>query len=238
MWIADVRAIAAEGLRPKSGSTALVHLRTLPALCLLQTAGVTSYAQGRWDLLSSLAVETRVPVYDETPSLVDAIYPYALFRDAEQVPNVLARSTIEAADPRGVLTALAERRTSHYYTPVEEWLHHVLRPLFADQFVSDSEYETNYNATELFFGLLSQDAAIQQKGGGGWRANSHWFGRSTWANRYSRQSPVEEVASELMTEGQDWPPLRAGLFGGDPDRASTAVSQYAEVFGRVRSSRH
>ncbi|WP_295787931.1 toll/interleukin-1 receptor domain-containing protein [uncultured Microbacterium sp.] len=237
-WTTAVRAIATEGLQPRSGSTALLHLRTLPALCLLQTGGVASYAQGRWDLLSSLAVETRVPVYDETVSLVDAIHPYVPFPDAEQVPNVLARSAIEAADPRDILTALVERRVPHYYTPVEEWLHHVLRPLFADQFVSDGDYETNYNATELFFGLLSQDAAIQHKAGGGWRTNSHWFGRSTWANRYSRQCPVDEIASGLTTEGRDWPPLRAGLFGGDSDRASTAVSQYAEVFGRVRSSRH
>ncbi|MBM3714191.1 MAG: toll/interleukin-1 receptor domain-containing protein [Actinobacteria bacterium] len=237
-WSSAVRAIAAEGLKPKSGSTALIHLRTLPALCLLQTAGVASYAQGRWDLLSSLSVETRVPVYDETLSLVDAIYPHVPFRDADQVPHVLARSAIEGADPRDTLTALAERRAHHYHTPVEEWLHHVLRPLFADQFVSDSEYDSNYNATELIFGLLSQDTAIQQKARGGWRTNSHWFGRSTWATRYLRQSPVEEVASGLTAEGQDWPPLRAGLFGGDPDRASTAVAQYAEVFGRVRSSRH
>ncbi|OAZ41469.1 hypothetical protein A9Z40_01980 [Microbacterium arborescens] len=236
-WAKAVQSIAAEGLKPLGGMSALVNLRALPALCLLMVGGVAAHGQERWENLRSLAVDAQVSVHGVKLPLVDSLYPYTPFRDDQWVPNVLARSVIQGQDAATVLAAYSSNEASRYYTPVEEWLHHVLKPLFEDQFVADVDYDAAYSATEILFGLLSQDAAIQQRENGGWRSGSHWFGRSTWQARYGRRDPVADVTEGLEEKQTGWAPLKAGLFGGRYERATEAAAQYREVFEKVAGSR-
>ncbi|PPI02664.1 hypothetical protein C5C95_00200 [Rathayibacter sp. AY1B7] len=237
-WTAAVRAITSEALKPASGMTQLIRLRALPALCLLVAGGLAAHAQGRWDNVRALAIDTQVSTNGSAPApLVDVIYPYGPFEDPEWVPNVLARSTLGSSDPATVVELFANRKLTKLRTPIADWLHHVLRSMFEDQFATDDDYDAAFHSTEILFGLLSQDVAIQAVAAGGWRRDSHWFGRSTWQDRCSRVGPISAITLGLKRDGGHWPPLQAGLFGGDIDRAAEAAERFQDVFERVARDR-
>jgi hypothetical protein len=48
---------------------------------------------------------------------------------------------------------------------------------------------------------------------------------------------VDDISAEVAAQGGQWPPLRGGLFGGDPDRAATTITSLAELFGQAARNR-
>lgn len=60
-------------------------------------------------------------------------------------------------------------------------------------------------------------------------------GRYTWRDRYA--DPALEVqANDYRAAPEKWPPLTAGICGGDPARADVAWSQLEEWTANVRKS--
>jgi hypothetical protein len=115
-----------------------------------------------------------------------------------------------------------------------------MRPLFEEQFLDDVPYNSAFDRTEVFLGLLSEDQeAIRtsQDPNRIPRPRSKWLGRSTWRAANEVGSPVEEIIEETRRNGSRWAPLEAGLFGGDEMRADTALEQYASLFQQVASNR-
>jgi len=108
----------------------------------------------------------------------------------------------------------SKNRGGKYHTPVADWLHAVLRPVFVDQLPDQDMYDTEFDRAEVMLGLLSQDSANQRYAAHSdsrWSARSHWFGRSTWrAARYG--NPVTAFEHEFQSQGETWPPLQGNLF--------------------------
>jgi hypothetical protein len=173
--------------------------------------------------------------------LIEAECPYRPFSDGQSwIPNVLARAAMEGEDAATALSAFTERHVGKYHTPVAEWLYTILRPAFADQFPEDSSYEEQFDRTEVFLGIISQDLAnarVSEDQGRQWLRRSEWFGRSTWRTAHRRSDPISDVAAELEAQGASWGPIKVGLFGGDSDRATRAIADYTEDFRRLAFSR-
>jgi hypothetical protein len=133
----------------------------------------------------------------------------------------------------------AGSRGGKYYTPTAEWLHAILRPLFADQLVDKDLYDSEYDRAEVVLGLVAQDAANQRHllQGINWRARTRWFGRYTWRAGRSQHSLLTDLEHQLQSEGADWPPLRHGLFGSDVARAKNALESYAADFQEIAKHR-
>jgi hypothetical protein len=242
-WRAALRAICQEALRPKGGNTALIDLQHIPGLVGTFTAGMATTAEGRWDNLKALLVDTTVPAPDavrQTP-IVLAVHPWQPFRyGAELAPHVLARSVVKNQDSSAALAAFSTREVGKYYTPVSEWMHAVLRPLFEEQFLDDLTYNSAFDRTEVFLGLLSQDlTAIRASKDQNYRfiTRSKWLGRSTWRAANEVGNAVEEIIEEKRLAGPTWAPLQAGLFGGDEERADTAIELYTESFQWAMTNR-
>lgn len=242
-WASTIQSLAAEAGKPRSGMTALLGLRYLPGTVGVMSVGMTAVQSGRWDNLKVLLVDpTTVASRGERPRiLLDVFHPWAAFRDSgEWVPYTLARTAQHGEDPR-TAAAAANKRTSKFYTPVAEWLYGVLRPGLADLYPDDDAYARDFDTAEVMLGLVSQDEANQQNAVAPDRyfpAHSTWFGRSTWrANGYG-PDPLARIRDELVRQGSAWPPLRAGLFGGDHDRAAAALDAYAESFQAAARERH
>jgi len=87
-----------------------------------------------------------------------------------------------------------------------------------------------------FLGVLSQDLVLQSDST--WRQSSGWFGRYTWRDRHRAKDVVDEFELRVRTAGRAWPPLQAGLFGGDIDRALQAIAAYGEDFKQLQRRRH
>jgi len=93
----------------------------------------------------------------------------------------------------------------------------------------DARYEAHVDRFEYLLGLIIQAAGVTRMHG---PCRSH-----RWLHRYTFNQEGNAFAIEIETEianaGSDWPPLRAGLFGGDPERLDRAVKAYREAVDRA-----
>jgi hypothetical protein len=243
-WSDGLRSICREADRPKAGNTALIELQYIPSLAATFTAAMASVGQARWDNLKTMLIDTKVPddrYRSSDAPIIQAVDPWDPFkRGAELTPHVLARSVIKNENPAVSLAAFTGREATKYYTPVSEWLHAVLRLVFEEQFLDDIAYDIAFDRTEAFIGLLSQDQnARHTLEFANWSlpSRSQWFGRSTWRAANGARNPVEEITEEKILYGASWAPLQAGLFGGNENRADSAIRQYTPIFERLMSAR-
>lgn len=241
-WAHALRSYAAEASKARNGMTALLGLRYIPGTVSAMSAGLAAVSSGRWDNLKSLLVDQTASRWgrDHQDSLLDLFEPWAAFREGgnDWVAHTLARTVLENEDPETAVAAFTGNKVGRYHTPVAEWLHRALRNAFQDIYPDDESYDQDFDKAEVMLGLISQDLANQRdaaKPDRAWPARSRWFGRSTWrANKY-HGDPIASVQAELAAQGSAWPPLRASLFGGEPDRAQQALDSYKEMFHQISS---
>lgn len=232
-WVATIRAVANEGEAARGGYSVLVELRRLPALIATVAASVAAIAAGRWDNLKALVADPVVsdPNQGKVP-LLEVVWPYASFRSTGDVlPNVLCRSATRSEDPA---TSYAELTgVGKLYTPISDWLHHILRPVFDDQLPDATEYAEQFDRAETFLGAIGLDQRMRfsEAHDKALPPRAHWFGRATWRSRYGA-NPVDQMVAEAQVDGDRWGPSSAGLFGGDAARAVEVLGRYGEDFGR------
>jgi hypothetical protein len=226
-WTAALRAIWRQAVKRRDGSETLIDLQRIPGLAATFTGAMATTGQSRWDNLKTLVVDTKVldRYYEQEIPVVVAVHPWQPFRHTELTPHVLARSAILNQDLSTALEAYTSRRY-FYRTPVHEWLHAVLRRVFDEQFLDDTEYDSAFDRTEAFLGFISEDQVAvltSQYPDRKYLAQSKWFGRSTWRAKEGYDDPVREIWGELRHYKSAWAPLEAGLFGGDEHQAHAAM---------------
>ncbi|MGB9988213.1 caspase family protein [Massilia sp. SM-13] len=114
------------------------------------------------------------------------------------------------------------------YTPLSEYLFKRLQPLLDDAFFLGQSYESSFDRFEIMFALVTVDARLVADDGV-WAP----IGRFGWKSR-RHTSPVAEIVNEFTAQKEDWPPLRAGLFGGSYERAATAFTEFQAFIARLR----
>lgn len=234
-WALAMKSFVESANKTDAGIIALIEQRRLPGLVSAMTAGLACVANGTWDNLRVLLTEQTVKGrYQPTRlPLLEATDPYAPFGRAELVPHALAHSAVDHIGLRDALEDFTEKRKGKYHTPVAEWLHYILRPLFIDQLPQQDAYDAEFDRTEVMLGLLSTDlvlARLSVATRDGMMGRSRWFGRSMWRSKHSYGNPIDEFSQELATQGEMWAPLRAALFGGSQDRARAAIEKYRTDF--------
>jgi hypothetical protein len=234
-WTMSMKSFVEAANRSTAGVTALIEQRRLPGMVAAMTAGLACVANAKWENLRVLLTEQMVkdPYQPTRLPLLEATDPYAPFGSAELVPHALAHSAVDGLGLRDALEDFTERRKGKYHTPVAEWLHHVLRPLFIDQLPQQDAYDAEFDRAEVMLGLLSTDLVLARRPIGTtdrmW-GGSRWFGRSMWRSKHSYGNPIDDFSQELATQEEMWAPLRAGLFGGSQDRAQAAIDKYRADF--------
>ena len=243
-WANGLKSFLVPTTRAEGGVEALLDLRHLPAMVGIFTACLASAARRNWSGLRALVIEPTVrDRYQNTPlPLVEATSTYKPFGTTDWVALTLARATIHGKDLTEALEDYTQNRVNKYYTPAAEWLHHVLRPIFADQVPDEETYDSEFDHAEVMLAALAQDqanirAAANSNVSRGNRTYAHWFGRSTWRAANSFGNPVKELQQELSTQGSLWGPLQGNLFGADEERAETALEAIGEDFERIARNR-
>ena len=209
VWQKALRRVFAAEQRSSPGSTIMTDWRRLqgyPGLLLTYAAGIAAVSAGKYDALKALLTNTRIPRADGTDD-----EPLVML----SVPHLL----IEAE-------ACRDLPKVSRHTPLNDQLHSVLRSQFALLIPDDREFTCAFDRFEYFVSMIWADLADQSLGVP--------VGRFAWTYR-GRRSPIEEVlADELENQGDQWPPLAAGLLGGSPDRAKKAMdSVNASIRGRA-----
>lgn len=220
------------------GNTALLDLRHVPALCATFTGAMAAIGKKRWSILKALVVDTTVrDQYVGPMPLVDAEHFWQPFRNNTDLAQPVAHAAINGSEVLATVQACETNNGTKRFTPVAEWLFVLLRPVFVEQCPDEASYANLFDRTEVFLGVLSQDQALQKAAanatGREWLLHSNWFGRSTWRAGYGRTDPTGDLETELNTVGAAWPPLQAGLFGGDLKRAQAALTAYTAEFKKL-----
>jgi hypothetical protein len=232
-WVSALTDIAAEAMKLKGGNSDLLALRHVPAFVATFTSALAASGQARWDNIKSLLVDVTFP--DEyngiSRALVQVEHSWVPFEDwRDLVPNVLARAASDGKEPSEAFVELVDGQNFRYHTPVADWLHAILRSQFSDQYRDAARYDDAFDRTEVILGLISQDLSnVQAQASGRWVADSGWYGRSTWRSR-RKAGALDVIGSEIESQGTSWAPLRADLFGGDPNRVAAALDKYKAGF--------
>jgi len=234
-WAMAIKSFVESANKSAAGVTALVEQRHLPGMVSAMTAGLACVANGKWDNLRVLLTEPTVKDRYQPARLplLEVSDPYTPFGSAELVPHALAHSGVDGLGLRDALVEFTEKKKGKYYTPVAEWLHHALRPLFIDQLPQQDAYDAEFDRAEVMLGLLSTDLVLTRLSvatNDRMFGRSRWFGRSMWRSKNNYGNPIDDFSQELATQGEMWAPLRAGLFGGSQDRALAAIDKYRADF--------
>jgi hypothetical protein len=233
IWTRTLREIVNADKRA-SGKTALINLARLPALIAMYAAGLSALHRKNFGALRAVTSDPIYRAVGGTRPLLDAVHPWLIFESNELTANVLAIQAEGKPVPDSVIEELMQGRQGKKYTPVSDYLHDHLRDSFSDLMVDDAEYTDTFNQFEIMMGLVATDAYMQAKTSGQ-RLHGCWFGSFIWRDRYSNPPMEQELRSLIETQGQEWPPLGFGLFGGSSERARDAAESFvseAEVARR------
>ena len=210
------RAIArtADNLDTASGSVIWTNLRWYPIALLLYSGGIAAVSANEYGNLSAI---------------LDAqVHPE--FRSDRQRAVILpAVDALSELDRRNAFKQVPGHE--EHYVPISEYLFTSLQPDLDDILYLGRAYETHFDAFEVFFSLLFADARHRQSG-------RVWFplGRFAWKHRSDMResSPLTEVVREAEIHKDEWPPFKAGLFGGSFDRFSKLATDLAAFVATLR----
>ena len=178
---------------PFSGSW--YDLRRYPALLLLYGGGVAATAHRRYSTLTKLLTSgTVAEIGSGAKPLLALVNPSRILNE---IPENLFRKVFEANFVYGVSNRLAR----------------TLRDSFRGLLAQDSDYDDAFDRFEYFLALAFADIAPELAKG--WTPIGRW--------RSEKGSVLERVTEEAADAGEEWEPLKAGLFEGSKERYARAL---------------
>lgn len=208
LWVKCLLRIADLGLR--KGAPALLDLEKYPALLLLYSTGIASVAAGHYKALVAVLRQAKL---DEG----NGGEPLALSFDTDKVMG---------KDLAGEVLGLPGR-----HTPFSDHIHRFLRGPFRDVLPQDAEYDMLFDRFEYLLALVHLDLKKQRGVLPDWAP----VGRFGWRNniRVGENNIASLIESEIRSAGEEWPPLRVGLFGGSSERARAAKTSVDQIVSRL-----
>ena len=193
------------------GNVVAIRLRWYPIMILLYSAGIGALAAGRFDNLGKVL---NAP----------AAKGVAL-RDQSTVHVHTVEEMLEV-DRAELFKSLPGHE--RHYVPRSEYLFRILQRTIEDLVFPGAEYEDLFDKLEIYYALVY--AWNRERGDRPWGP----FGRFAYKHRNMRtgNDPLEELVGAAEADPGNWPPAKAGLFGG-PDPAggqSAQVTRMAREF--------
>jgi len=236
LWARAIRTIAPPTESLAGGQQALVSLQNAPLFVAIYASAISAVDRERFGALKAVTLDARIRNREgQSIPGIEFAHPYVTFRSEQLIGDVLA---IEADGSTMTDEQMLDRtrRGGWRYTPFHDWLFVKLRPLFSRQIPDEDDYLETFTRVELFLGAIATDAETFRGEGDAW-LNGPSFGSFTWRQRYFRNGPEDGLLQEAKAAGQAWPPVVAGLFGGEADRAVGSLTQFATDAKRSRQHR-
>jgi TIR domain len=230
------RLVPSPGIR--SGMLVLLDLRWLPLLPLLYAGSLASLHQGNYQTLKAIAIDATVrDPNDGRIPLIARGNPWRPFGHLELAPQILALRADGQEATRAIAEDLQSGRKGKRYTPVSDYLHGILREKFRVDVPDDDDYSDLFDRVETFLALLAIDLRSQQAEGDRRYFDAPYYGRTRWRERYNRghEGLEVELLRQVTNEGSDWPPIKAGLFGGSTERATSAIETFSREANEARN---
>lgn len=203
-------ARSSDRLESTGGLTVWLALRWYPLLMELYSSGVAAVDARRFDSLAAI-FGTALPSSDyqrTSDTFVEA-----------------ASTAILELNRTNVLKQIPGHERN--YTPLSDYLLKVLQPKLDDALFLGKNYEAAFDTFEVYFALCAADARVAN-------GRDVWgpIGRFGW-KRGRDNSPLERVLKEANTQKGEWPPIKAGLFGGDLERFKKVAEQFTKIVGQL-----
>lgn len=107
------------------------------------------------------------------------------------------------------------------YTPLSEYLFKTLQPQLDDILFVGKNYDRSFDEFEVLLALAAADSGQES----GWLASGP-IGRFGWKQSNYQYPPFNKILEEAKAAGNDWPPLKSGLFGGRIERFSAIAERF------------
>jgi hypothetical protein len=215
IWIKSIEQIANFDNR-RDGYTGWQDIKNYPVLLLLYAGGIASIASKNYHNLYAIAIEAKCrdkAEYNRLTSIGKNIYNYSAFNTKESAEKVL--------------------NMVNRYSPVSDYLYSYLREFIKAIIPLELNYDRTFDYFEYLLGLIYIDrkySDFKEDEKSAWGP----IGRFHWKYAYNpTESPVNIVALELTKFGDEWPPLKCGLFGGKKERVSEIKQRYDEHLKKI-----
>lgn len=112
-----------------------------------------------------------------------------------------------------------------HYTPLSEHLYKILQPRLDDILFIGKNYERAFDEFEVLLALVSADDP-----------NGLWspIGRFGWKHHNQNHAPFARVLEEAQAAGDDWLPIKSGLFGGSSQRFMELAGALQKTVANLR----
>jgi hypothetical protein len=195
---------------------AWLKLRLHPALLAMYAGGIAAIASDRYHNLKELLT---IPKATE--------WPYET-----QEPMVLAvnSSTVLRNDWAKMMPG-----KENHFVPFNDRLCYEsgLREALRDYVPDDQDFIRMFDRFEYFLGLVHWDLSDKEDGRG-WAPIGCFYHRYGAAYHRDLIRVIKEVLAEADVAGQQWAPLKAGLFDESLDRFRKVAQGYSELIERWR----
>lgn len=191
----------------RSGLTVWLSLRWYPTIIELYCAGIAAVAGRRFDSLANIFYST---VGTSTHDHEEGMFVHSV-----------AQAMLELSQ-QDVFKMLPGHENN--YAPLSEYLYKTLQPRLDDVLFLGKGYERAFDEFEVLLAMTISDFRTQ-------RGDSPWgpVGRFGWKGRLSRaNAPLPRLIAEAGAAGDNWAPLKAGLFGGSAERFKRVANPFSE----------
>jgi SIR2-like protein len=204
LWVGCIERIGSLS-EPEAGYDVWTTLRRYPALLLLYGGGIAAIAAGRYGTLADLLTKPRIRIGNREHLMLERI------------------NSVRVLDPALVqaLPGMARRKT-----PMSQYLETLLRESVRDLLPDDPIYPATFDRFEYLLAMAYMDQSD----------NLSWAPAGCFAWRYeldNESSPARSVARDISKMGEEWPMLKAGMFGGSLPRAHAVKSALDQFISRL-----
>jgi len=195
--------------KDRSGLIVWVNLRLYPALLLFYGGGIASIAAERYNTLAALLIKAKnIERHDRERPLVQTLYTWAVMDEGvgQQLPGM-----------------------DRHYTPLSDHLFKIFRETFRSFLPDDILYQKCFDRFEYLLALVHADLELKQGHSVWGPVGCFWWRHEREPNRNIKK----EIEIEATREGEDWPPLKAGLFDGSIERFQATKKAFDETIAKA-----
>jgi hypothetical protein len=127
---------------------------------------------------------------------------------------------------------LAERLPGmeRHHTPLNDHLQQVLREPLREYLPQEEYYQKCFDRFEYLFALVHADLREKQES-----SITGPLGCFLWRNRHDPENHIAvEIELEIKDAGNNWPPLKVGLFDGSLERFRYLKQEFDSMIRGVR----
>lgn len=230
-----VQTVAGTVQSQRSGQGVLLALRHYPLVVLTYAAALGALSRDNFVSLRAVTTDAQVRAEDGKHPAVAWANP------GDACPVEVAGTVLALADEKEVEDAAIAsllNRGGNRYTPISDHLFSRLRPMLKRAVPSDEDYDELFDNMEVLLALITCDAYLEARGQQRY-IHGPTLGRFTWKHRYSfgERAPERTMQSEFQTQGDQWAPLLAGMFGRSLERTTAAFDLLVERAEAIRQRR-